>query len=155
MYKRYKQTLVAEVAVFALVTADRADASVQEAKLFAYNNPLELKQDGCSKWIYPWPGAKICVSPAFKTMRHDYIVVLEGPDLGDAIKNVVTDAFGVAVGVGVAAAAALPTPDPASRVAAGLAAAKSAFFAALAANALTRHLAGQYTIKVDHRFGWS
>ena len=77
----------------------------------------------------------------------------DGPQPKEAIKRIVNEAAAAAFATGMATAVATPG-EAVIKTAAALTAAKHAFFAALSANTLTKGLAGQYSIRIDHRTGW-
>lgn len=109
----------------------------------------------CGKWVYPWPGAKVCIGTGHtEFLQHDFRLVIDGPEPDAAVRKVLEEAITAAVAAALGTGIGTPTPDPASRVAAALVAAKAAFVSYLTARG-TERLLSQYDIRIDHRTFWS
>ena len=112
----------------------------------------------CVKWAsgnWPWGGGwKTCIGHKAEFLQHDFHLVVEGPPPEGAIRQVLEEAVAVAAAAAIGTGLAVPSPEPASRVAAGLAAAKVAFIGYLKARGLER-LITQYDMRLDHRTFWS
>jgi hypothetical protein len=109
----------------------------------------------CGKWIKPWHGAKICIGTGrTEFLQHDFHLVVDGPEAEAAMRKVLEEAAAAAVTAAVATGIATPTPDPASRIGAALAAAKTAFVGYLTVRGMERLLT-LYEIRVTHDTFWS
>lgn len=141
-----------------LLATSSAFAAPVERKLAQFGNPLEVRTT-CVKWAsgkWPWGGGwKTCIGHKYEMLQHEIYLVVSGPEnLEEGVRQVLQEAAGAAIVAGVGAFAASPSPEPFTRAAAGLAAAKSAFVAYLAARGMER-LAAQYDIRIDNRTHWS
>lgn len=152
------KALIAAVAATSILLAPlSASAAINvEKKIGQFGSPVEWRLE-CAKWAsgkWPWGGGwKTCIGHKYEMLQHEFFVTANGPDLDQAAGQVVQEALGVAVSAAVGVGLLTPSPEPMARVAAALAAAKTAFVGYLAARGLER-VASQYDIRIDHRTHW-
>lgn len=125
---------------------------IVERKIAHFGSPVEWRTR-CVKWAKPWPGAKICIGHAYDNLQHKFYLRVAGPEAEDALKNQIVKALEIAAAAAVATGIATPSPELAARVAAALAAAKTAFVGYLASVGL-KDFVSQYDIRLDHETGW-
>jgi len=142
--------LGAALAIFASTAASAAP--VLERHLGTFGSPVEWRLE-CVKWAKPWPGAKICVGHAYQNLQHKFVLRVDGPSADEAVINVLREALAASAAAAAGAGILTPSPEPAGRVAAALAAAKTAFVGYLAARGLER-LINQYRVVIDHQTYW-
>lgn len=132
-----------------------ANAALYERKILHFNGPESRTE--CVQWAsgnWPWGGGwKTCSGHKYQFLNHEFFLVADGPQAEEAVKRVVQEAAVAALAAGVTAAAATPG-EVVIKTAAALTAAKQTFYAALSANALTKGLGSQYSIRIDHRTSW-
>jgi hypothetical protein len=149
-----KKLLLAIAAVMAMTGANMASAAtIVDQHLGTFGSPIEWRPT-CVKWFKPWHGAKICIGLKFENLQHKFVLRVSGPAADEAVKRVLTEAVAAAAAAAVAAGVVTPSPEPAARIAAGLAAAKTAFVGYLTARGLEL-LLNQYSIALDHETYWS
>jgi hypothetical protein len=143
--------LASTVALLATVGSVHA-ATIVDKKLGQFGIEPRVT---CGKWAKPWPGAKICVGTGrLEFLQHDFHLVVSGPEPEVAVRKVLEEATAAAVSAALATGIATPTPDPASRIGAALAAAKTAFVGYLTVRGMERLLT-QYDIRITHDTYWS
>jgi hypothetical protein len=149
-----KKLLLATAAIMAMSGVNSASAAtVVNQHLGTFGSPVEWR-DTCVKWAYPWPGAKICVGHKFENLQHKFVLRINGPEADEAVKQVLTEALGVAASAAIGAGLVTPSPEPSARVAAAWAASQTAFIGYLTARGFDR-LVNQYDIALDHQTYWS
>ena len=143
--------LVSTAALFAMVGGADA-ATIIDKKLGQFGIEPRLT---CGKWAKPWPGAKICIGTGrTEFLQHDFHLVVDGPETEAAVRKVLEEATAAAVTAALATGIATPTVDPASRIGAALAAAKTAFVGYLTVRGMER-LITLYDIRITHDTYWS
>jgi hypothetical protein len=147
----YIKLLAGAGSLFAMVASANA-ATIVDKKLAQFGIEPRVT---CGKWVYPWPGAKICVGTGrTEFLQHDFHLVVDGPEPEAAVRKVLEEATAGAAAAALATGIATPSLDPVSRVTAALAAAKTAFVSYVTVRGMERILS-QYDIRIDHRTFWS
>jgi hypothetical protein len=158
MTSKIQRLSVLSTAIVAFLPHLAFAAIKDERKLGQFGSPIEWRTT-CVKWAsgkWPWStkgGWKTCVGHKYENLQHEFFLILSGPDIDQAAKQVLQEALGVAAAAAVAAGLLTPSPEPIGRIAAALTAAKTAFMGYLAARGLER-LTMQYKLKIDHRTHW-
>lgn len=149
-----KNLLLASAATIAMLGSNPASAAtIVDQHLGTFGSPIEWRTT-CAKWAKPWPGSKICIGHKYENLQHKFVLRVTGPEADAAAKRVLEEALGAAAAAAVGAGIVTPSPEPAARVGAALAAAKTAFVGYLSARGFER-LISQYDINLDHQTYWS
>lgn len=159
MFKKFATVTAMGALAIALAGSSTAKAAISIDKRIGQFG-LEMRFEGCGKWAsgnWPWPargGWKVCISPNAQFLQHDFHLVVNGPDADESLRKVLDEALAVAASAAIGTGLLTPSPEPAARIGAALAAAKTAFVGYLSARGLERLLT-QYDIRVDQRTFWS
>jgi hypothetical protein len=153
--KLARAAAVAAVAAITMsvVLPQTAMAAVhEEQRIGQFGSPVEWRTQ-CANWIKIF-GTDQCIGHAYQNLQHDFTLVLDGPDVDQAVKQVLIEALGIAASAAVNAGVLTPDPTPgAARIPAAIAAGKLAFVGYLSARGL-QELVSQYDIRINHRTFW-
>lgn len=150
--KKATQTALSLILAAAPLFVPAAHADLREEKKIAqFGSPVEWKVE-CSNWIKLF-GVDQCVGHTYKNLQHEYFLVANGPDVEEAVANMIREALGAGALAGIAAYAATPSPEPSARIAAAYAASKAAFLGYLAAKGY-QTVAAQYEVRIEDRTSW-